>query len=95
MGTFNEEPLRNELHLTEGEKALVAASETGGSPQANKTRIYSSIYSVKHMEKAVARLIASNEALSRSNDRYARAMNILTAGVLLVAVIQVVAQFIR
>ena len=90
MGTFNEENLRRELELSKGEDDLIAAAETAITTQINKTRIWSSIYSVKHMEKAVAKLIASNEALSRSNDRYARAMNRLTAGLLLVAVIQVV-----
>jgi hypothetical protein len=94
MGTFNEDPLRIALDLTGAEEALLAAAETGNTSQINKTRVYSAIYSVKHMEGAVSRLIASNEGLSLSNDRYARAMNVLTAGLLIVAVIQVVVYFV-
>ena len=91
MGTFNEENIRSELPLTKGEDDLIAGAETpGGTSQANKTRMFSVIYSVKHMEDAVAKLIASNEALSQSNDRYARAMKWLTVGLLLMAAFQVV-----
>jgi hypothetical protein len=94
MGTFNEEPLLAEFDLTEGEKALTVGAETGTSPQINKVRIWSEIYVTKKLETAIDKLIQSNEKLSESNDRYARAMNYLTGGLLLVAIIQVILQFI-
>ena len=94
MGTFSEEPLRAELDLSEGEEALIAASETGTTSQINKTRIFSQILTVKKIEASVEIMVASNERLSNSNDRYARAMNYLTLGLLLVAIVQVILQFI-
>jgi hypothetical protein len=94
MGTFNEEPLLAEIDLTEGQKALIVGAETGTSPQINKVRIWSEIYVTKKLETAIDKLIQSNEKLSESNDRYARAMNYLTGGLLLVAIIQVILQFI-
>ena len=94
MGTFNEKPLLAEINLTEGEKALIAGAETGTTPQINKVRIWSEIYVTKKVEAAIDKFIQSNEKLSESNDRYARAMNVLTGGLLLVAVIQVISQFI-
>ncbi len=95
MSTFNEESLRAELDLTKGEEDLIAAAETGTTSQINKTRIWSTVYSVKHIKDAVADLISSNEDLSRSNDRHARSMNFLTGGLLVVAVIQIIVQFVK
>jgi len=94
MGTFNEDPLREELELTRGEQALVAGSETSTTSQINKTRTYSDIYITKRISEAIDKLIESNERLSKSNDRYARAMNYLTGGLLLVTLIQVILQVI-
>jgi hypothetical protein len=89
VSTLNEEPIRNELDLTEGESALIAGAETGVTAQINKTRVYADIYITKNLRSAINDLIKSNERLSNSNDRYARAMNWLTLGLLLVAVLQV------
>jgi len=94
MGTFHEEPLLAEINLTEGEEALITGAETGTTSQINKTRIWSEIYVAKKVETAIDKLIKSNEKLSESNDRYARAMNYLTGGLLLVAAIQIILQFV-
>ena len=94
MGTFNEEPLRKDLELTDAEEALVAGAETGTTAQANKVRTYADLYVTKKLQGAIDRLIQSNEKLSLSNDRYARAMNWLTGGLLLVAFLQVLLQVI-
>ena len=89
MTALNEEPVRKELDLTEGEKALITGAETGVTAQINKTRIYADIYTTKHLRAAIDQLIESNEKLSASNDRYARAMNWLTLGLLVVAILQI------
>ena len=94
MGTFNEDPIHKELNLTEGEEALLAGAETGSTAQINKTRIYATIYSAKRLRAAIDDLITSNEKLSTSNDRYAKAMNWLTFGLLLVAIIQGAVQIV-
>jgi len=95
MSTFNEGPIRKELDLTEGEVALVAGAETGITAQINKTRVYADIYITKNLRSAVDDLIKSNERLSASNDRYARAMNWLTFGLLAVAVLQTIAAILQ
>lgn len=90
MSTLNEESIRRELDLTEAEEALIAGAETGMTAQINKTRIYADIYLAKNLRAAIDELIKSNERLSTSNDRYARAMNWLTLGLLAVAVVQAI-----
>ncbi len=95
MATFYEKPLRAELDLSEGEEALIAASETGNTSQINKTRIFSQILTMKKIEASVEKMVASNERLSNSNDRYAKAMNYLTLGLLVVAILQVVVGLLR
>jgi hypothetical protein len=91
---FDEEPLLAEINLTEGEKALIEGAATQATSQISKTRIWSEIYVAKKVETAIDKLIQSNEKLSESNDRYARAMNYLTGGLLLVTVVEVVLRFI-
>ena len=95
MGTFNEEHLRAEIDLSKGEEDLIAGSETTNPSQINKTRIWSQIHTVKKIEASVENMVASNERLSNSNDRYARAMNILTGGLLFLALVQVVLELVR
>ena len=92
---FNEDPIRKELDLTEGENALIAGAETGVTSQINKTRIYADIYITKNLRSAIDELIKSNERLSTSNDKYAKAMNWLTFGILAVAVVQVLTAFFK
>ena len=91
---FNEEKIREELNLTKGEEDLIAASETGITSQINKTRIFADIYITKNLDNVINSLIESNENLSRSNDRYARAMNWLTGGLLIVAILQLIMLFV-
>ena len=91
---FNEEKIREELNLTKGEEDLIAASETGTTSQINKTRIFADIYITKNLHNVINSLIESNEYLSRSNDRYARAMNWLTGGLLIVAILQLIMLFV-
>jgi hypothetical protein len=80
--------IQEELDLTTGEKDLLRGAETGNTSQINKTRIYANIYLTKKLHAIIDDLIQSNERLSESNDRYAKAMNWLTFGLLLVAALQ-------
>lgn len=91
---FNEEHLREELNLTKGEEDLIAGSETGTTSQINKTRIYADIYITKNLRNVINSLIESNKKLSKSNDRYSKAMNWLTGGLLLVAILQLILLFV-
>jgi hypothetical protein len=91
---LREENIREELSLTQGEEDLIAGSETGVTSTINKTRIISDIYITKNLRSAINDLIKSNERLSDSNDRYSRAMNWLTFGILLVALVQLIAGII-
>ena len=50
---------------------------------------------MKKVEASVDKMVASNERLSSSNDRYARAMNILTGGLLFLALVQVALELVR
>ena len=93
--TLNEDPIIRELDLSEGEKALLAGAETGTTSQINKTRVYADIYVTKGMRRAVKDLIDSNLVLSQSNERHARALNWLTAGLLFLGIVQVVLQALR
>ena len=49
---------------------------------------YNAIYKAAMEEKATQNLIRSNESLSASTARYARAMNILTGVLTLIAIVQ-------
>ena len=90
MGTLNEEPIREMLGLTDAEEALIAGAETQVTAQINKTRVYADIYITRNLRSAIHELVKSNERLSASNDKYAKAMNWLTFGLLLTAILQIV-----
>jgi hypothetical protein len=92
MGAIKEGPIREELKLTEAEEAIITGASTATTAQANKARAFADIYVTKKITAAIDNLIQSNVTLSQSNDRYARAMNILTAGLLIAALVQMVVQ---
>ena len=90
MSTLNEQVIRDGLDLTDLESAIAAGAETSAISQSNKVRVYTDIYVTKKLQCAVDKLTESNETLSKSNDKRATAMNWLTLGLLVVAVLQLV-----
>lgn len=79
------EHIREELNPTPGEGQLLDGANTAQTAEINQTRIIATLYA----NKAIYKLIESNEKLSKSNNRYASALNWLTAGLLIVAAVQV------
>lgn len=78
---ISEKDLRDEIGLTRGEEWLHAASETGIPSDINKTQVLASIYTVKKTEA--------------SNNKYSKAMNRLTRGLLVVATVQLIVTIVQ
>lgn len=91
-------------HFTEDEISLVEQANTAVTHDMNQQRIVSEIYSarqieqsnktlIKCIEKSVLLYIDAAKDIAKSNTSYAKALNLLTLGLLLVGVIQVYLQY--
>ena len=94
--TENEElnALIDDLCFTDLQKRLVGSARVALDSQINRSRTISEIYSINSLERIANRIITSNEQLSASNEKFSKAANWLTAGLLILAFIQIVVQII-
>lgn len=81
--------------FTEEEKRLVRLSRVSLDSQINRSRTISEIYFARRLEESVNRMVASNEKLAASNDRFSRAANWLTVGLLVLAFLQLIMLIIQ
>ena len=90
---YNTPELEEAMNLNKIERSLLAMFSLVFEDHQIKDKslaVYTNIYLVKGIAEQVDKRIASNEKMEESNDRYANAMNLLTVGLLIVAVVQVV-----
>ena len=78
------------LGLSDEEEKFIEAAETSITAEMNQSRIISEIYFVKKLEDVADKTVASNEKLSKSNEKYAKGMVILTAGLVSVGILQII-----
>jgi len=84
--------LIDKLGFTSLQKDLVSQSRVAKDTEINRSRTVSMIYMANRLDEIYDKLIASNERLSASNDKFAKAANWLAGALLIVAIIQAVIQ---
>ena len=80
--------------LTDQQKRLVEEAKSNTNVTLNYYRLIGDFYLANALEKQIDRAIASNEQLARSNEKYSKAANRLTVGLLAVAALQVIVQVV-
>jgi len=82
--------LFNKFSLTVDENKLIIDSHTNATAEISQVKIISDLYTIKNNEQFVKNLVSSNEQLTKSNNRYALALNILTGALVLTGILQIV-----
>ncbi|MFA6475658.1 MAG: hypothetical protein WCV88_05710 [Patescibacteria group bacterium] len=85
----------NDYNFSDNEKMFVNEAGTGQTSDINQTRVTSTIILAKVIQKSSKEIIASNERLSVSNEKYTKAMLWLTFGLVITAIIQIIITAIR
>ncbi|MEJ2493879.1 MAG: hypothetical protein P8Y79_06090 [Ignavibacteriaceae bacterium] len=83
------EELFKAFNLTSAEEQLISFSKTPSTEDISQAKVVAELYNIKKTERFVSELIRSNENLSKSNNRYALSLNLLTGALVLVGVIQI------
>jgi len=87
--------LVKELNLSAAELAYVEDSQTAVTAEMTQSRAVGVVYAVKHAQMLVDKFIGSAESLASSNEKYARRLTWLTAGLVVFAAAQVVVALIK
>ena len=80
--------------LSDEQKRLVNEAKLNSGVTLNYYRLIGDFYLANALEKQIDRAIVSNEELARSNEKYSKAANRLTVGLLVVAALQVIVQVV-
>jgi hypothetical protein len=87
--------LMADLKFSDLQKRLVVSSKVALPHQINRSRIIAEIYFTNRIEEFTNHIIESNAKLAASNDRFSKAANWLTAGLVILALLQLVIEVIR
>ena len=91
---FTKELLES-YNFSDIEKKFIEESNTAVTSEMNESRIASEFILGKVIDAATDRVINSNGELAKSNEKHSRSMILLTGGLVLVAVVQIIVQVIQ
>ena len=74
--------------LTEAEAEFAIDANTANTGEISEANVTAQLYLAHRLRAVTDDLMASNDKLEKSNNRYALALNILTAGLVLVGILQ-------